>query len=252
MKGLRPLLKKELKEQFKTYRWLIVGGIFLLFGITTPLMYKYLPEILEFAGEQLTIIEIPRPTAFQSLSEYTGTIGQIGVLVAVLVAMGSIANELRHGTAMITLSKPVSRLAFVSAKLIAVSITFLGSMVLASIFCFAYTVWLIESADVMAFIGVNLLLGLFLIFCLALTLLFSSFFKSSLAAGGISLAIIVAQAGISVLPRFGDYMPGSLLNWGTELLSGSGESYWWALGITVAVIVFCVYFAQHTLQHKDF
>ena len=251
MKGLGPLLKKELKEQFRTYRWLIVGGIFLLFGITTPLMLKYLPEILKFAGDQLTIIDIPTPTAVQSLSEYTGTIGQIGVLVAVLVAMGSIANELRHGTALITLSKPVSRLAFVTAKLIAVSLTFIGSMVLASVFCYAYTVWLIESSDVMSFVGQNLLLGLFLIFCLAVTLLFSSLFKSSLAAGGISLAIIVAQAGLTALPRFGDYMPGSLLNWGIELLKGNGESYWWALVITVVVIIFCVYFAQRTLQHKD-
>lgn len=251
MKGLAPLLKKELKEQFRTYRWLIVGGIFLLFGITTPLMLKYLPEILKFAGEQLTIIEIPPPTAYQSLSEYTGTIGQIGVLVTVLVAMGSIANELRHGTALMTLSKPVSRLAFVMAKLIAVSLTFLGSMIVASIFCYAYTVWLIESADVMAFVGQNLLLGLFLVFCLAVTLLFSSLFKSSLAAGGISLAILVAQAGLTALPRFGDYIPGSMLNWGTEILKGSGKSNWWALVITVVVIVFCVYIAQRTLQHKD-
>ena len=75
MKGLAPLLKKELKEQFRTYRWLIVGGIFLLFGITTPLMFKYLPEILEFAGDQLTIVEVPPPTAFESLAEYTSTIG---------------------------------------------------------------------------------------------------------------------------------------------------------------------------------
>lgn len=251
MKGLAPLLKKELKEQFRTYRWLIVGGIFLLFGITTPLMLKYLPEILKFAGEQLTVIEIPPPTAFQSLSEYTGTIGQIGVLVAVLVGMGSIANELRHGTALMTLSKPVSRLAFVTAKLIAISLTFLGSMIVASIFCYAYTVWLIEPADVMAFVGQNALLGLFLIFCLAVTLLFSSLFKNSLAAGGISLAIIVAQAGLTTLPGFGNYLPGSLLNWGTEMLKGSGESYWWALGITVVVIIFCVYLAQRTLQRKD-
>lgn len=251
MKGLAPLLKKELKEQFKTYRWLIVGGIFLLFGITTPLMYRYLPEILEFAGEQLTIIEMPPPTAFQSLSEYASTIGQIGVLVAVLVAMGSVANELRHGTAIMTLSKPVSRLAFISAKLIAVSLTFLGSMVIASAFCFAYTVWLIESADIQAFVGTNLLLGLFLVFCLAVTLLFSSLLRSSLAAGGLALVVIVAQAGLTALPRFGDYMPGKLLGWGTNLLAGKGESYWWALVITVAVILFCVYFAQRTLRYKD-
>ena len=171
--------------------------------------------------------------------------------MAVLVAMGSIANELRHGTALITLSKPVSRLAFVLAKLSAVSLTFLGSMVVASVFCFAYTVWLIESADIQAFISLNLLLGLFLVFCLAVTLLFSSLFKSSLAAGGLALVVIVAQAGLTTLPRFGDYMPGKLLGWGTDLLSGDGGNYWWALAITVAIICFCVYFAQRMLKYKD-
>lgn len=251
MKGLAPLLKKELKEQFRTYRWLIVGGIFLLFGITTPLMLKYLPEILEFAGEQFTIIEMPPPTAVQSLAEYAGTIGQIGALVTVLVAMGSIANELRQGTAMMTLSKPVSRLAFIVAKLIAVSLTFLISMAVASTFCFAYTVWLIEAADVTAFISLNLLLGLFLVFCLAVTLLFSSLFKSSLAAGGLALAVIVSQAGLTALPRFGDYMPGNLLGWGNDLLEGGGGGHWWALIITIAIIIGCVYFAQRTLKNKD-
>ena len=67
-----------------------------MFGITTPLTLKYLPQILKLAGEQMTI-EMP-PTAVQSLAEYASTIGQVGILIAVLVAMGSIANERRQGT----------------------------------------------------------------------------------------------------------------------------------------------------------
>ncbi|MFP3975905.1 MAG: ABC transporter permease [Dehalococcoidia bacterium] len=250
MKGLGPLLIKELKEQLRTYRLVIVAGIFLFFGLSTPLMLKYLPQILELAGEQMEI-NIPPPTAVQSLTEYSGTISQVGVLVAVLIAMGCIASELRQGTAMMTLSKPVSRLAFVSGKLIAMSLTFLASMIAASAFCYAYTVWLIEPADIIAFIGLNLLLGLFLIFCLSVTMLFSSFFRNSLAAGGVSLALLVAQGGLSAIPRFGDYMPGKLASWGNNLLMGSDESNWWALAITVIIILLCVYFAQHRLRYSD-
>ena len=250
MKGLAPLLKKEVREQLRTYRLVIVGGVFLLFGITTPLTLKYLPEILKLAGEQMTI-EFPPPTAVQSLAEYASTIGQVGVLVAVLVAMGSIANEIRRGTAVMTLSKPVSRAAFVSAKLIAVSLTFLVSLTVASLFCFAYTVWLIEAASIWAFVGLNLLLGLFLVFCLAVTLLFSSFFKSSVAAGGLSVAVLIAQAGLSAVPLIGDYMPGKLPGWGTNLLSGRGDSYWWALTTSIAAIGLCLYFAQRLLKNRD-
>jgi len=250
MKGLAPLLKKELKEQLRTYKLLIVGGIFIVFGITTPLMLKFLPEILKIAGEQM-IVDIPPPTAVQSLTEYAGTIGQVGVLVAVLTAMGCIANELRRGTVVMTLSKPVSRAAFVFAKLISMSLTFLVSMVVASLFCFFYTIWFIGDADAVPFIGLNLLLGLFLVFCLATTLFFSSLFRSSLAAGGVSIAVLIAQAGLSAVPLIGDYMPGKLLGWGTDLVSGGGESYWWALGIAIVAIGLYVYFAQRRLLHKD-
>lgn len=250
MRGLAPLLKKEIREQLRTYRLVIVGGIFLMFGLSTPLTLKYLPQILKNTGEGV-VIEMPPPTAAQSLTEYAGTIGQVGVLVAVLVAMGCIANELRLGTAVMTLSKPVSRGAFVGAKLIAMSLTFLISLAVASVFCFAYTVWLIEDASIMAFIGLNLLLGLFLVFCVAVTLLLSSLFKSSLAAGGIAMAVLLSQALLGAVPVIGDFMPNKILGWGNSLLTGGGDDYWGALAVTIAAIGLCVYAAQRSLKRRD-
>lgn len=250
MNGLLPLLKKEIREQIKTYRLVIVGGVFLLFGISTPLTLKYLPEIMKLAGEDM-VISMPPPTAAQSLIEYTSTIGQIGVLVAILVSMGSIANEVRHGTIYLTLSKPVSRAAFVNAKLIAFSLTFFVSLVVASAICYGYTVWLIEDASIAAFTGANLLLMMFLVFCLAATIFFSSLFRSSLAAGGIALAAIVGQGAISAIPAVGDYLPGKLLGWSSNLINGTGEPYWWALGITAAVTVLCLLAARRRLSGKD-
>jgi len=251
MKGFTPLLKKEIREQFKLYRLVIVGGIFVFFGISDPIMLKYLPEILKLAGSGNLNIQIPTPTAAQSLAEYAGNIGQIGVLVAVLVAMGCIANELKSGTAVMTLSKPVSRSAFVSAKLLAMSMTFIVSMILGSLFCFGYTVWLIQGAAVMPFVGLNLLLGLFLVFCLSVTLFFSSLYKSGLAAGGLAISVVIVQAIISSIPVIGNFMPGKLLSWGTDLLTGSGTGNWWALGITVVAIGLCLYFAQRLLKNRD-
>lgn len=252
MKGLGPLLKKELWEQWRTYKVLIVAGVFLFFGITTPLTLKYLPEILRLVGSEQMIIDIPPPTAARSLIEYAGSIGQTGVLVAVLVAMGGIAGEIRRGTVVMTLSKPVSRLSFVLAKLIAVTCTFAVSLVIASAFCYAYTVWLIGTADISSFVLMNLIVGLFLVFCLAVTLLFSSLFRSSLAAGGVAIASLIGQGALSAVPVFGDYMPGKLLGWGNNLVSGGGESYWWALGITVVVAALCIYLAQRRLRRRDF
>ena len=251
MKGFTPLFKKELREQLKLYRLVIVGSIFLFFGLSAPLTLKYLPEILKMAGDQGMNIQLPVATAAMSFSSYAGNIGQIGALIAVLVAMGCIANELKSGTAVMTLSKPVSRGAFVITKLLALSLTFVVSIAVASSVCLGYTVWLIQGAAVMPYLGLNVMLGVFLVFCLAVTVLFSSLYKSSLAAGGIALGVIIVQGIISAVPVIGKYMPGKLLDWGNNLLVSSDLSYWWALGITLAAIVACVYFAQRFLKNRD-
>lgn len=249
MKGLLPLLKKEIKEQFKTYRFLVLMSVFLFFGLTTPLTLKYLPEIVKLAGEGMEI-NIPPPTAIEALLSYSGDISQIGIFVIVLVAMGSIANELQRGTALIVLSKPVSRTAFVTAKLLAISMTSLVSLSAASLVCFGYTVWLIGGADVSNFIGLNLLVGLFMVFCIATTLLFSSLFRSSLAAGGVSLAVIIGQAILTAIPKVKEFMPGQLLGWGNNILTGA-DTYWWAMVFTVVLIILFVYLSQRTLSNKD-
>jgi ABC-2 type transport system permease protein len=166
--------------------------------------------------------------------------------------MGMVANELRQGTAVMTLSKPVSRAAYIGAKLAAVCLTFLVALALASLFCFAYTVWLIGPAVALPFLELNLLLALFLAFCLSITILFSGLFKSSLPAGGLAIGVLIAQALLGTVPWIGNYFPAKLLTWGTDLLQGGGTSYWGALGVTLGLILASSYFAQRTLKNKEF
>ena len=250
MSGLGALLKKELKEQLRTYRFHIIAVVFLIFGLTTPLMLKYLPEILKMAGEDI-IIDIPPATAVQALTEYADTIVQMGVLIAVLMAMGAIARESEKGTAAMVLSKPVSRAAFVLAKLFALSTSFIVALVLASIACYGYTVILLGGADIMAFIALNGLLILFFIVAISVTLLFSSIFKSQLAAGGLALVVLIGQALMVNIPRIGDYMPASLVGWGTGLLSGDEASAWGAFRISLAIIIACLYLTWLKMRNKE-
>jgi ABC-2 type transport system permease protein len=250
MKGLIPLLKKEIKQQLRTHRLLIVGSVFLCFGLMAPLLQYFMPEIIKMAGEQM-IIELPPPTFLQAFSDYAAYFGQFGILISVLVAMGAIANEQKQGTALITLSKPVNTGAFVNAKFIAMSLTFLVAQAAAAVFCFAYTTWLIGEAPLLPFIWMNLLIVSFLIFCLAITLVFSSLFKSSLAAGGMAIGTIFGMGILSSLPAVGNYLPSKILGWGINLLSGTGENYWGALGVTVLGIILCLYFSQTILKRKE-
>lgn len=227
-----------------------MGGIFLLFGFSTPLMLYYLPELLKLSGEEI-IIEVPLPTAIQVLAEYSSTVLQIGILVAVLVAMGAIAQERVRGTAHIIFSKPISHGAFIMAKLVALSATFLTGLILGSIACYAYTIILIEDINIAAFLGQNALLALFFIFCLSFILLLSSVFRNQLAAGGIALAALIGQALMVRLPFIGDYMPGRVTDWGMDLVSGSGVTAWGAVIVTIILTALCAYLARLSLLRQE-
>jgi ABC-2 type transport system permease protein len=250
MKGFIALLKKEIKEQFRTQRLLIVGGVFLCFGLMAPLLQHFMPDILKMAGGQ-TAVEMPPPTPVKAFTDFVSYMGQFGILIVVLMAMGAIANELKHGTAMITLSKPVSSAAFVIAKFVAMSLTFLVAQTVAAICCFGYTVMLIGEATALPYIWMNLFMALFLIFCLAVTLVFSSLFKSSLAAGGIAIGTTFGLGILKSLPVIGNFLPFKIIDWGVSLMYGTGGTYWWALATTIVLIFLCLYVSQKILKRKE-
>jgi ABC-2 type transport system permease protein len=253
MSGFWVLLKKELLEQLRTYKLLIVGGVFLFFGLSTPLMIKYMPELIKLAGGTGgMVIEMPPPTAVQAMVEYVSTMTQFGVLIAILVAMGAIAKEREVGTAAMVLSKPVGQPAFILAKLKAHTLIFLMAIILGGIACWGYTYMLFGEAPVMGFVGQNLLLALLFALSVAVTLLFSSIFKSQLAAGGLALAVLIVQAMSSSLPWVGKYLPGQLVNWGNNLLYGKPQEGGWIVLIVCALTIgLCFYLTVISLRRKE-
>ncbi|MDO8491576.1 MAG: ABC transporter permease [Dehalococcoidia bacterium] len=244
------LFKKEAKEQVKTYRLLIVAAVFLLFGLSTPLLFKFLPEILEMSGEGIPI-EIPAFTPSDALKSYVNSLGQIGVLVAVLVAMGAIAQERERGTIIMTLSKPVGFGEFAVAKLAALVVTFLIGVALGALACFYYTTVLLGSVDVQAFLAINLLIALYFVVCLSITLMYSAFFKSQLAAGALALVTLLVMGIVSSIPPLAPYMPSALMGWGQSLAVEGGGSAWPALIISGAIIVAAVLAAWQVLSRKE-
>ena len=233
MSGFWVLLGKEFKEQLRTNKLLIAAAVFLFFGLSTPLMTKYLPEIIKsMPSTGGIVIEMPPPTSADALMEYASTMAQFGVLVAVLVAMGAIAREVESGTAAMVLSKPVSRLAFLLAKLKAEAVTFLVAFALGGLACWGYTLALFGDVSAAGFVYQNILMWLFFVFCLSVTLVFSSLMKSQLAAGGLALGAIIFLSAISALPWVGRYLPGALIGWGNRLVTGQpGTAEWGAVAV---------------------
>jgi ABC-2 type transport system permease protein len=208
--GFGPLLRKELLEAWRTRRMLVVAIVFTAFGIASPFLARYTPELVKaLAGGQLEII-IPPPTVRDAADQFLKNLGQAGILTAVLLAMGSVAVEKERGTAALLLSKPASRGAYLLAKLLAIATTLAVGVSLAAAGGYAYTAFLFEALPPIGWIAMAALLLLMLVVYAAFTFLGSVLTRSSMAAAAFGVGGLLAVALISALPSIGAYTPGGL------------------------------------------
>ncbi|MBI2165856.1 MAG: ABC transporter permease subunit [Chloroflexi bacterium] len=250
MKGFMPLLKKELKEQIRGYRLVIVAGVFGVLGLSTPFLIKYLPEIIRLTGQTVPV-DTPPATALTAFREYSETVAQLGVLVVVLLATGAVSGERSRGTAAMTLAKPVSRSAFLLAKGVSLSVTLWVSLGLAWALCLLYTRVLFQEGDALSFLGLNLLLGLFLTLAVAVTLLYSTWLRSQILIALLSLVSMVGTPALGAMPVLRDYTPGALIRWGNSLLEVGTSGAWGALAVTLLLIVSCQALSIRLMRRQE-
>jgi ABC-2 type transport system permease protein len=210
MTGLGPLLRKELLEQWRTRRLLVVAIVFLIMGIGSPFLARYTAELVQALGGVSFDIEFPTPTVGDAIDQFLKNVGQAGILTAILISMGSVATEKERGTAALILSKPASRGAYLVAKLAGISATLAVSLVLASAAAYFYTTLLFESPNLLGWAGMTALLLLALVAYAALTFLGSTLTRSSIAAAGFGIAGLVGVGLISTLPNVSPYTPAGI------------------------------------------
>lgn len=233
-------LRKEMLEQWRSYRLFIVAVVLLLFGgFIAPLSAKYTPELIKALapnGDEIARL-MPAPTAALAVEEYVGNISQFGVLAVLLVAMGTVAQEKDKGTAALMLVKPLPRQVFLAAKFVALAITLTVSVLIAALACYYYTMLLFEALDISSWLALNGLVLLFLLVYVALTLFCSTLTSSQLVGGGLAFGMLMAFTAIGALPRVGEYLPGRLVSWAGRLMNASGAVSWPALWSSLALIL---------------
>ena len=233
------VLRKELMEQWRTRRVLIVGAVLVIFGLGSPLIAKVLPDVLASIPNLPAGLAgiIPTPTLADAVAQYLKNMSQFGVLLAVLMSMGSVAQEKERGTAAMLLAHPVSRFTFLLAKFVALACTFTVSLAVAALGCWYYTMLLFKAIPWGPYLALNGLMLLVFLVYVAVTLLCSTLVRTQGAAAGLAFAGLVVVAGIGSLPRIDEYFPGRLFTWGGELVLGGAKSAWPAFFVSLGIIV---------------
>jgi ABC-2 type transport system permease protein len=207
-------LRKELLQQVRTKRLLVVAAVFALFGLGSPLIANFTPQLLSsIEGAEQFADLIPEPSAADAVTQYVKNITQFGFLIAILLGMGAVAGEKEKGTAAMILSKPLPRWAFILSKFTAQAFVYLLGFALAGVGAYAYTTWLFEALPIGAFFLATFLLLVWLLTFAAVTLAASTLAASTGAAAALALAAAIILLLAGSFPKVAPFAPGALVSW---------------------------------------
>lgn len=246
------LVKKEILGMWRTYRLLVILVVLTVFSMLSPLLAKFMPQLFEMipGGEQFSGL-IPPPTVMDAVDQYLKNIVQFGILLALLVSMGSVAQEKDKGTAAILLAKPVGRCAFILAKFTALALAFLVSMAVAGYCGYFYTQVLFEPLSPGLWWQMNGLILLYMLVYVGITLFFSTLSRSQAlaAAGGLGTLMLMGLLGIS--PAIKKVLPDALVGAAKGAFLGVSIDWtplWVTAGlVAVTVAAACLVFRRQEL-----
>lgn len=243
MNGFVVFFKKELTELIKTVKGVVLAAIFLVVGISSPLIAKLTPEILKMANfdispEQMAAMGINYPPNSQdSYAQFFSNFNTLGLPAAIIVFAGLVANEKAKNTASYILTKNISRTQFILSKFAASALLLFVSLGLAMGAQMFYTMFLfedglVEFGSVILFFS---LLFLYLIFILALVLFSSVCAKNVTSATFLAFGIFMAFSIAAAVPEAGGYMPSGIDNFG--IITGAASLG--DLGPNIAAAALC-------------
>jgi ABC-2 type transport system permease protein len=254
MDGFAIFLRKELRESLRTNRLLVVVAIFAVLGIISPLTAKYTPELLKSLGTGsggVTII-FPTPTVKDAIAQFIKNVAGTGIFVAILLPMGLVAREKERGTAAFVLTKPLSRLAFLTAKLAALGLTLTAGVAIGALATYWYTALLFTPISVAGFFAASLLVLLSLLVYASFTFLGSTLMSAQLPAAGIGLAGWIIVSILGIFPDIDKFTPAGLLDPASELALGLAPQHLWvSVAASVGLLAVVLLLALLSFQRQE-
>ena len=199
MSGFGAFLRKELTEVHRTWRLWVIPGMLLFLGVTSPIIAALTPALVESmtTSQPGVVIQIPPPTAFDAYAQFLKNLDQFVLIAVVIVGAGVVSGERSSGTAVLALTKPLSRGAFVVAKIVSQIVLLIAATALGTAACAGMTAIIFDGADAARLATAVALWLVFASLLVVVMTLFSASFRSRGAAAGAGLAFYFATLLLS-------------------------------------------------------
>lgn len=236
MRGFIAFIKKELLENTRNYRILIMLAIFLIFGLMSPLLAKFTPQMMEALMPNLAEA-FENPTALDSWTQFYKNVSSLGFSLAIILFSNCLSSEYAKGTLTIVLTKGLSRPAVVLSKFTAAAIIFTVSYWLSFGVTYGYTAYLWPGASLpnVFFAAFSLWIAGLMYLCILMfgCVLFRQAFTSILFLLVVSVVMGLAEQ----IELTAGYSPIILVSRNIDLLSGAVAISYFTIPLIVSVVM---------------
>ena len=237
-------LKKEIIEQIKSVKGIVLAVVFLFVAISSPLIARFTPDILKWAMEtteelmdmSALFAMIPEPNSVSSYAEFFSNFNLMCLLAMIIVFAGTVANEKSRGTAAYILTKSISRTEFIMSKFVSSVLFIFVSTVITAAVLKIYTDLLFNDGlvEIQHFIIYFAILFLYLVFIMSIVLFSSILSKNVTSATIMSFLIFIGFNIWAAIPRIGKFAPPNINDF--NVLLNAKDSTDLTVGIIVTVV----------------
>jgi ABC-2 type transport system permease protein len=213
------LWRLERVRLFRTTRWAGLFGPFLLFGVSMPIVTRYEEALLRRFGGGVTVIA-PSPTPALAIASYLQNAMQIGLVVSVLVAAGSLAFDAHPEWAMFLRTRVRHTETLLVPKVVTHAAAIGAAYVVGLLAAWIGTRALIGEVPVVALVGGGALGAVYLAFVVALVAFSASISRGVLGAAGITIVTLIVLPLLGQLEAFRWWVPSALVGAPTSLTAG--------------------------------
>ncbi len=237
MKTFIAFLKKELTEQLRTGHMLILGILFVLFGIMNPAIAKMTPWMMELLSDSLAesgmVVTEISVDALTSWTQFYKNI-PIALITFVLITCSTLTAECQRGTLIPVLTKGLSRTKVIYAKTISLTLMWSAGYWLCYTVTYGYNEYFWDNSIVYSLAVPALAYYLFGLWVISLVMLFSSLSNANTGVLLGSGSVCIAAYLLSMIPKIQPYTPMRL----TESMSAVTGVFSTNALVVAAVITF--------------
>lgn len=249
MTNFNTIMRTELVEALRDFKFIWLTLFFVILGITQPLINKYMDIILENVGGADGItIDPNRPVPSSAevlLSTVSGQFNQIGLIILIISFMGLIAADRNSGMQDFILTRPVSLQSYLLSKMASHWLISMFSISIGAAVSYTYTVILFGSFSFSGFLLFLFLYSLWILYVVSLTILISTFVKSPIL---IAVTTILLSMTFIIVKGFNHILfqlsPGSILNLAEKQLLSIQDLNYFSILTCLFFILFNIYLAH--------